>query len=109
MKQAESSRVRELVKKIEDDPHRHAHQQDLQHNKTYNPLSSMTKQMSQDVDNVELFALLETDPKTQCKECLSYWSEGIVYCTCGASLERNSGQSKFHGIHIGHSFKSQIT
>ena len=33
--------------------------------------------------NVELFELFETDPKTQCKECLSYWSEGIVYCTCG--------------------------
>ena len=38
--------------------------------------------MIQDVGNGELFELFETDPKTQCKECLSYWSEGIVYCTC---------------------------
>ena len=35
--------------------------------------------MIQDVGNVELFELFETDPKTQCKACLSYWSEGIVY------------------------------
>ena len=43
--------------------------------------------MIQDVGNVELFELCETDPKTQCKECLSYWSEGIVYCTCGHLLK----------------------
>ena len=43
--------------------------------------------MIQDVGNVELFELFETDPKTQCKECLSYWSEGIVYCTCGELLK----------------------
>ena len=39
--------------------------------------------MIQDVGNIELFELLETDPKSQCKACLSYWSEGIVCCTCG--------------------------
>ena len=38
--------------------------------------------MIQDVGNVGLFELFETDPKTQCKESLSYWSAGIVYCTC---------------------------
>ena len=44
-----------------------------------NPFSTTTKKMIQDVGNVELFELFETDPKTQCKECLSYWSEGIVF------------------------------
>ena len=43
--------------------------------------------MIKDVGNVELFELFETDPKTQCKACLSYWSEGIVYCTCGHLLK----------------------
>ena len=55
-------------------------------NKTYNPFSTTSKKMIQDVGNVELFELFETDPKTQCKECLPYWSEGIVYCTCGHLL-----------------------
>ena len=87
MKQAQNSRVRELVKKIENHPHRHALQRDLQQNEAYNPFSTMTKQMIQDVGNVELFELFETDPKTQCTECLSYWSEGIVYCTCGHLLK----------------------
>ena len=46
--------------------------------------------MIQDVGNVELFELFETDPKTQCKECLSYWSEGIVYCLCGHLLKESA-------------------
>ena len=42
--------------------------------------------MIQDVGNVELFELLETDSKTQRAECLSYWIEGFVCCTCGHLL-----------------------
>ena len=49
VKQVESSRVRELVQKIENHPDRHALQQDLRQNKAYNPFSTTTKQMIQDV------------------------------------------------------------
>ena len=35
MKQAENSRVRELVKKIENQPHRHSLQRDLQQHEAY--------------------------------------------------------------------------
>ena len=87
VKQAENSRARELVKQIENHPHRQDLQADLQQNKAYNPFSTTTKQMIQDVGNAELFELFETDPETQCRECLSYWSEGIVYCTCGHFLK----------------------
>ena len=51
--------------------------------------------MIQDVDNVELFELFETDPKTHCTECLSYWSEGIVYCTCGHLLKEIAANRRF--------------
>ena len=71
--QAENSRVRELVKKIVNHPDRHALQQDLRQNQAYNPFSTTTKQMIQDVCNVEL----------------SYWSEGSVYCTCGRLLKES--------------------
>ena len=86
LKQAQNSRVRELVKKIENHPDRHALQLDLQQDKAHNPFSATAKKMIKHVGNVELFELFETDPKTQCKACLSYWSEGIVYCTCGHLL-----------------------
>ena len=67
VKQAENSRVRELVKKIENHPHRQALQDDQQQNNACNPLSEKSKKMIQDVGNVELFELLETDPKTSAK------------------------------------------
>ena len=95
VKQAENPPVRELVKKIENHPHRHALQQDLQQNKAYNPFSTTSKKMIQDVANVELFELFETDPGTQCKECLSHWREGIVYCTCGHLLKETVANRRF--------------
>ena len=87
VKQAENSSVCELVKKIDNHRHRQSLQRDLQQNKAYNPFSTTSKKMIQDVRNVELFELFEMDSMTECKECPSYWSEGIVYCTCGHLLK----------------------
>ena len=70
MKQAESSRFRELVKQIENHFHRQALQRDLQQNNANNPLSEKSKKIIKDMGSVELFELLDTDPETQCKECL---------------------------------------
>ena len=89
VKQAEIFRVRELVKKIERHPHRQALQADLQQNNAYNPFSEKSKKMIRDMGNVELFELCETIPKVQCSECLLYWNQGIVYCTCGHLLREN--------------------
>ena len=87
--QAENYCVRELVKQIENHPHRQALQQDLQQNNAYNPFSENIPEMIKDMGNVELFELFETDPETQCKECLLYWSQGIVLCTCGHLLKQS--------------------
>ena len=89
VKQAENFRVRELVEKIENHPHRQSLQRDLQQNNAYKAFSATSKKMNQDMGNVEMFELFETDPKTQCKQCLIYWSEGIVYCTCGDLLKES--------------------
>ena len=68
VKQAENFRVRELVKKIESNPHQEAFQTDLQQNNVYNPFSDDSKAMIREMDNVELFELCETIPKVQCSE-----------------------------------------
>ena len=99
VKQAENYRVRELVKKFENHPHRQSLQRDLQQNEAYNPFSTTTKKMIQDVGNVELVELFETDAKTQCKECLSYWSEGVVYCTCGHLLKEIVSNCQWSLLH----------
>ena len=88
VKYAQSTTVRELIQKIENHPDRHALQQDLRQNQAYNPFSPESKKMIQEVGNIELFELLETDPKTQCTACLSNWSVGVVCCTCGHFLQK---------------------
>ena len=96
VKQAENFRVRELVKKIESHPHRRALQADLQQNNAYNPISEESKVMIREIGNVELFELCETIPKVQCSECLLYWNQGIVYCTCGHLLKESEASQHFH-------------
>ena len=63
VKQAENSGVRELVKKIENHPHRQDLQAEKQQNNAYNPFSEKSKKMVKDMGNVELFELCETIPE----------------------------------------------
>ena len=79
-----------MIQKIENHPDRHALQQDLRQNQAKNPFSPESKKMIQEAGNIELFEFLETDPKTQCTACLSYWNVGIVYCTCGHFLQKET-------------------
>ena len=90
VKHAQSTSVRELIQKIENHPDRHALQQDLLQNQAHFPFSPESKKMIQDVGNIELCELLETETKTQCTACLSYWNIGIVYCTCGHFLQKEA-------------------
>ena len=86
--------VRDLIQKIENHPDRQALQQDLRQNQSLIPFSPESKQMIRDVGNIELCELLETEPKTQCKVCLSYWNIGIVYCKCGHFLRKERGANQ---------------
>ena len=69
VKQLQSASVRELIQKIENHPHRHALQRDLQQSQSFNPFSQESKQMIHEVGNIELCELLDMEPKTQCKVC----------------------------------------
>ena len=55
----------------------------------YNPFSEKSKKMIKEMANVELFELCETNPKTQCKECLLNWNQGIIHCTSGHLLKES--------------------
>ena len=46
--------------------------------------------------NVELFELCETIPKVQCSECLLYWNQGMVCCTCGHLLRESESNQHFN-------------
>ena len=94
VKQLHGASVLELIQKIENHPNRHALQRDLQQSQSFNPFSQESKQMIHEVGNIELCELLDTEPKAQCKLCLSYWDAGIVYCTCGHFLRNGTEENK---------------
>ena len=74
VKEAEHLRVQELVKRIENLPHREALHADLQQNNVYNPFSHNSKAMIRELGNVELFELCETIHKCN---VLTIFSTGI--------------------------------
>ena len=94
VKLAQSTSVPELIQKIENHPDPHALQQDLRQNQSFKPFSPESKKMIQEVGIIELCELLETEPKTQCKACRSYWNIGIVYCTCGHFLHKGTAVNR---------------
>ena len=107
VKEAENFRVQELVKKIESHPHGEALQADLQQNNVYNPFGNNSKAMIREIGNVEFFELCETIPEVQCSHCLLYWSQGIIYCTCGQYLvesesTRNANKLRLDALPIPH-------
>ena len=100
MKQAENFRVRELVKKIESHPHREALQADLQQNNVYNPSRENSKVTIRKMGNEELFELCETIPKVQCSQCLLYWNQGVIHCTCGQFLVESESSQKLNKLRL---------
>ena len=102
VKQLHGASVRDLIEKIENHPHRHALQWDLQQRQQFNPFSKESKDMICDVGNIELCELLDVEPKAQCKVCLSYWDVGIVYCTCGHFLRDDTTEKKKYIMSVLH-------
>ena len=100
VKEAEHLRVQELVKKIENLPHRETLQADLQQNNIYNPFSENSKEMIRELGNVEFFEFFKTTPNAQCSQCLLYWNQGIVYCTCGQCLIDSENRRKFNKLRL---------
>ena len=96
VKHTQSTSVRQLIQKIENHPNRHALQRDLRQSQSFNPFSPESKQMIHEVGNIELCELLETEPKTQCKVCLSYWA-ARAGTSCGKEERkiRNSSSTRW--------------
>ena len=94
VKQSHGVNFQNLIQKIENHPHRHAFQSDLQQRRQFNPFSNESQDVIKAAGNIELCELLDVEPKAQCKVCLSYWNVGIVYCTCGHFLRDGTEENK---------------
>ena len=94
VKRSHSINVHNLIQQIENHPQRQALQSDLQQHQAFNPFSEESKDAIMAVGSTELCEIVDVEPKSQCRACLTNWSAGIVYCTCGHLMEDDTTENK---------------
>ena len=94
VKRSQSISVHDLMQKIESHPQKEAIQNDLEQHRPFNPFSAKSKDAIMAAGNTELCEIINLEPKLQCKACLTYWSVGIVYCSCGHFMEDDTTEYK---------------
>ena len=94
VKRSHGINVHNLIQQIENHPKRQALQSDLQQNRAFNPFSEESKDAITAAGNTELCEIVDVEPKSQCRACLTYWDVGIVYCTCGHFLRDDTTENK---------------
>ena len=93
VKRAENSRVRELVKKIENHPHRQDLQADLQQSNAYNPLSEKSKKM--DLLSIPNYVIKKGRPHINRHVKTKEQRDHFI----AHNLKRRCHKSGFQGIH----------
>ena len=94
VKRSHSINVHNLIQQIENHPQRQALQDDLQQHHAFNPFSKESKDAIMAAGNTELCEIVDVEPKSHCRACLTYWSAGIVYCTCGHLMKDDTTENK---------------
>ena len=94
VKRSHGINVHNLIQQIENHPQRQALQSDLQQHRAFNPFSEESKDAIKAAGNTELCEIVDVEPKSQCRACLTYWSAGIVYCTCGHLMKDDTTENK---------------
>ena len=94
VKRSHGINVHNLIQQIENHPQREALQSDLQQHCAFNPFSKESKDAIMAAGNTELCEIVDVEPKSQCRACLTYWSAGIVYCTCGHLMKDDTTENK---------------
>ena len=94
VKRSHGINVHNLIQKIENHPQRKALQSDLQQHRAFNAFRKESKDAIKVAGNTELCEIVDVEPKSQCRACLTYWDVGIVYCTCGHFLRDDTTENK---------------
>ena len=94
VKRSHGVNVQNLIQQIENHPQRQALHNDLQQHRAFNPFSKESKMSITAAGNTELCEIVDVEAKSQCRACLTCWSVGIVYCTCGHLMEDDTTENK---------------
>ena len=94
VKRSHGINVHNLIQQIENHLQREALQSDLQQHRAFNPFSKESKDAIMAAGNTELCEIIDVEPKSQCRACVTHWSTGIVYCTCVHFMKDDTTENK---------------
>ena len=94
VKRSQKFNIRDLIQRIVSHPQQEAVQNDLEQQQSFNAFSDESKVAIMDAGNTEICEIVNVEPKWQCKVCLKHCSTGIIYCTCGHLMTKDSAENR---------------
>ena len=83
-----------VIQRIVSHPQQEAVQNDLEQQQSFNAFSDESKVAIMDAGNTEICKIVNVEPKWQCKVCLKHCSTGVIYCTCGHLMTKDSAENR---------------
>ena len=94
VKRSHGNNVQTLIQKIENHPHRHALQSDLQQRRPFKPFSKESHDMIKAVGNIELWELLDVEPKHSAKYACRTGTSALSTARAGTSCEMDQMRTR---------------
>ena len=89
------NKAKQLIEKFENHQHKESFLQDLSQTQKINKFSKESQDLSDEMNNTEIFELCENSSKKQCPDCNTNWEVGFVFCICGRSLKSSQRSKEF--------------
>ena len=94
VKRSQNFNIHDLIQRIASHPQQEAVQNDLEQHQSFNAFSDESKVAIMDAGNTEICEIVNVEPKWQCKVCLKHCSTGVIYCTCGHLMTKDSAENR---------------
>ena len=94
VKRSQNFNIHDLIQRIVSHPQQEAVQDDLDKQQSFNAFSDESKVAIMDAGNIEISEIINADPKWQCKFCHNHCSTGVIYCTCGHLMTKDSAENR---------------
>ena len=94
VKRSQNFNIHDLIQRIVSHPQPEAVQNDLEQQQSFNAFSDESEVAIMDAGNTEICEIVNVEPKWQCKVCLKHCSTGVIYCTCGHLVTKDSAENR---------------
>ena len=88
VKRSQNFNIHDMIQRIASHPQEEAVQNDFEQQQSFNAFSAESK------GNIEISEIVNAEPKWQCKFCLNHCNPGLIYCTCGHLMTKDSAENR---------------